>query len=224
MLQYWWALIPLGILAVMGAFFVLIVAAALWEKRLIVVYSIPEPGQELPPTSYSQQANAIAGQLGLLHHGTFHHGKGGIYKVRYDFWLSPDRMFILLVGGGTIAGMPADAVWLATRLSDGRYLVTTDWKGEGDLSGLLDIETQSDVGLVFIVDRHRYRIKQSSVPVTPLSDEPLADYLQMRKGQVERMVDLGDAYYLDVEQMSWKHTLKGALRFYFVSVWGVGKK
>src|SRR6188472_877612 len=128
MLQYWWLLIPLGILALMFGFFVLVVGAALWEKRHVVVYSVPEPGQELPPTNYAQQANSIAAQLGFQHYGTFHHGKGGIYRVRYDFWLSPDRLIIMLVGGGKIAAMPADAVWLATSLSDGRYMVSTDFQ------------------------------------------------------------------------------------------------
>jgi hypothetical protein len=223
MLQYWWLLIPLGILALMFGFFLLVVGAALWEKRHIVVYGLPEPGQELPATNYAQQANAIASQLGFEHYGTFHHGKGGIYRVRYDFWLSPDRLIIMLVGGGKIAAMPADAVWLATSLSDGRYLVSTDFPGEADLSGLVELEIQRDVGIVFIADRHRYRIKSSPVPAIPFSREPIGDYLQMRKRQVERMVERGDARYLDVEQMTWKHTLQGALRFYFVTIWGAGK-
>ena len=89
MLQYWWLLIPLGIVALMGGFFLLIVGAALWEKRHIVVYSIPDPSQELPTTNYSQQADSIAAQLGFQHYGTFQHGKGGIYRVRYDFGFRP---------------------------------------------------------------------------------------------------------------------------------------
>jgi hypothetical protein len=223
MWDYWWALIPLGIVALMGGFFVLIVVTAMWEKRLIVVYAFPEPGQELPQTSYSGQANSIAAQLGLLHHGTFHHGKGGIYRVRYDFWLAPDRSTIMLVGGGTIAGMPADAVWIASPLSGGRYMVTTDFAGEADLSGLLGLEIHKEVGLVFLADRHRYRLKGSSVPPAVFGEEPLGDYLQMRKRQIERMVEQGDARWADSEQKSWKHTFKGALRFYFATVWGVGK-
>jgi hypothetical protein len=219
----WWLLIPLGIVALMGGFFVLIVGAALWEKRHIVVYALPEPGQERPPSAYAQQANAVAAQLGFQHYGTFHHGNGGIYQVRYDFWVSPDRLIILLVGGGKIAGMPADAIWLTTRLQDGRYLMTTDFSGEADLSRLLDIEIQRDVGIVFIADRHRHRVKSSAVPAVPLSEEPLGDYLQMRKRQIEQMVANGDARYVDAEQMTWKHTLKGALRFYFVTIWGIGK-
>lgn len=223
MLQYWWLLIPLGIVALLGGFFLLVVGAALWEKRHVVAYSVPEPGQELPPTIYSQQANAIAAQLGFQHYGTFHHGQGGIYRVRYDFWISPDRLIILDVGGGKVAGMSADAVWFTTPLSDGRYLVTTDFQGEADLSGLQELEIQRDSGVVFIADRHRYRVKSSPVPAIPFSDEPLGDYLQMKKRQVDIMVQRGDARYLDAEQTTWKHTLRGALRFYFVTIWGMGK-
>jgi hypothetical protein len=223
MFDYWWLLIPLGIVGLIVGFFVLVVAAALWETRLIVAYAIPEPGQELPTTPYSQQANAIAQQLGFAHYGTFHHGKGGIYRVRYDFWISPDRLTLMLVGGGKIAALPADAVWLSTPLSDGRYLVTTDWSGDPDLSGLIDQEIQTDVGLVFIADRHRHRVQRSTIAAVPFAEEPLGQYLQMRKRQIERMVERGDARWLDSQESAWKHTLKGALRFYFVGIWGIGR-
>jgi len=223
MVEFLWVAIPLGIVGLMAGLFVLIVAAALWEKRLIVVYAIPEPGQEWPTTSYSQQANSVAHQLGFAHYGTFHHGKGGIYRVRYDFWLSPDRLTLMLVGGGKIASLPADAVWLTTSLKDGRYLVTTDWAGEAEMSGLIDLETHRDVGLVFLADHHQHRVKRSTVPTLKFAEEPLGQYLEMRKRQIERMVENGDARWLDLMQTSWKHTLKGALRFYFASVWGVGK-
>jgi hypothetical protein len=220
----WLLIIPVVVVGLMFGFFVLIVVTAMWEKRLIVVYDIPLPGHELPTTAYSQQANVIAAQLGLTHYGTFHHGKGGIYKVRYDFWLAPDRSLILLVGGGKIAAMPADAVWITSPLKDGRYLMTTDFTGEAELSGLISQEVQRDVGLVFLIDRQRHRLKTSPVPPAQFGDDALSDYLQMRKRQIERMVEQGDARWLDAEQMSWKHTLKGALRFYFQAVWGVGKK
>ena len=85
----------------------------------------------------------------------------------------------------------------------------------------MDLEIQRDVGVVFILDRHGYRAKTSRVPVVPFGDDPLAVYMHMRQVQVERMVERGDARYLD--PMTWKHTLKGALRFYFRTVWGVGK-
>lgn len=221
MLQYWWLLIPLGILALMLGFFLLVVGAALWEKRHIVVYVIPEPGQELPPTNYAQQANAIANQMNYQHYGTFKHGGGKIYRVRYDFWLSPDRLTLLVVGGGKIAAFPADAVWLSTKLSDGRYLVSTDFQGEADLSGIMDLEIQRDVGVVFVLDRHGHRVKTSQVPPLPFGEDPLADYMHMRQLQVERMVERGDACYLD--PMTWKHTLRGALRFYFKTILGIGK-
>ena len=71
--------------------------------------------------------------------------------------------------------MPADAVWLTTSLSDGRYLVSTDFQGEADLSGLLQLEIQRDVGTVFIADRHRYRVKSSPVPAIAFGKEPLGD-------------------------------------------------
>src|SRR5688500_8362295 len=95
--DFWWLSIPLGIVSVVIAFFVLVVGLALWEKRLIVTYAIPEPGQELPPNDYARQANTTASQLSFQHHGTFHDAKGSLYKARYDFWLSPDSLTILVV-------------------------------------------------------------------------------------------------------------------------------
>jgi hypothetical protein len=33
------------------------------------------------------------------------------------------------------------------------------------------------------------------------------------------MVELGYARFLDSQQTTWKYTLKGALKFYFVTMW-----
>src|SRR4051812_32381117 len=100
MLHYWWLLIPLGLVGLYAAFFVLVVVASMWEKRQIVAYVVPEPGQELPPTDYARNANAVTSQSGWQHYGVFHDGKSALYRVRYDFWLSPDRSTLAVVGGG----------------------------------------------------------------------------------------------------------------------------
>jgi len=222
MWENWWLIVLLvivvGIAALVGGFFLLLIALALWETRHVVEFAVPEPGQELPPTDYARNANVTAEHSGFQHHGTFHHGGSSLFHIRYDFWVSADRLTILVVGGGKAAGMPANAVTLVSQLSDERYLVTTDYSGEADLTGLTEIEIWSDVGLVYLIDRHRNRVASAPIAITPFGEEPLADYMQMRQSQVDHLVQRGDARFLDARQSTWKYTFKGAVHYVYVAM------
>jgi len=204
---------------IIGFFFVLVVAAGLWEKRRILAYSLPEPDREYPCTPYGLQRNREVKKLGYRYGGVYHDARGSIYKCRYDFWLSPDSTILVWIGCGTVARLAAKSVNLISQLEGGRYLQTTDMTGETDLSGLTDLQIWPKQTFRKLVDRHNARLEALGASALPFSDAPMRDVINIRRVRALRLVEQGDAKYVDDNESIWKYTLKGALRFYFVATW-----
>jgi hypothetical protein len=209
----------------------MIIVTALWEKRPVNFYCVPEAGQELPPTQRAESANEAAEARKFQHKGVYHHAKGGIYRVRYDIWLSSDQLTLAVVGGGKLARIPVNAVWLYSRLEDGRFLATTNDSGSAELSGLTKLKIHKDFEVDDLLDYHLDRLDSLSVAATPYSTtNPLADLIQDRSRMAERQVELGYASFLEPHKETWRYTLKGALRLYYLKIlvemfkhWGLVK-
>lgn len=133
-----WTLISTAVTVI---FLVGIVAAALWERRPVMPYVLPAVGSEFEPTMTAASENSAAEHLGFAHDATAHDGKGRLYRVRYDFWISQDCCTLAVIGGGSIASIPVDAVWLWSRTVSGEILCTTNAIGEQDISGIVQQET-----------------------------------------------------------------------------------
>ncbi len=215
----------------------LTVAAALWEKR-VVWYFVPVDEQQAakpggfdptnpyaasaaaqpsvpPPSVDAAQANSAAQNLGFAFLGTFRDAKGASYKVRYDFWISPERDVLVNVGCGTIFGMAVDARWLYTRLQDGRLVVTvTDQAAsEYDFSGQRIEALVSTISFQQLLQMHRQRVTRQHSPPATFGPDPLKDYQKCVTDRVESLVRSGYAKYLDIEQNGWSYSLLGALFF-----------
>lgn len=219
----------LGVL--MGLPILLGFLAGLWERRLIWPY-VGEVGTEAheserstdpyaPParhhpleaTDYALAVNRVLEGGDFRHLGHFLDGKGKIYKLTYDFWLAPDRMVLVLVGGGTLAGIPLQATWLFTRLRDGRCLVTLDDpKGQdSDPTGQTDERVLANADFPELMALHRGRIEEADDVAIPYSEaDPLADHRAFRAGRAATLVEQGWAKFLDPEENWWKYTVKGA--------------
>jgi hypothetical protein len=198
--------------------FVAVVAAGLWEKRPVQPYYVPATGEEYAPTLKAAQANEAAKALGFRHGGLCHDGKGKIYRVRYDFWIAPDDSILAIVGGGTVASIAVDAIELYSRLADGRTLSTTNYTGQADISGVLKQLTCPNGDMHSLVARHQRRLSDQQATPFP-ADAPIAGYFEIRRQIAETLVEKGLASYLDSDQKVWKYTLKGAIAFYFLSIW-----
>ncbi len=111
------------------------------------------------------------------------------------------------------------SVSLYSQLDGGRYLQTTDMTGENDLSGLTDLQIWPQLSFAKLVDRHFARLQHLGCSPAPFSDSPMRDVLTIRLRRAEKLVEQGDARFVDDDRMVWTFTLKGALRFYFVTVW-----
>jgi hypothetical protein len=206
-------------LAIIGGFFALILVVAMWEKYRIDQYTVPVVGAELSLTEYGEHMNREARRHGYIYKGICHDARGSIYKSRFDFWISPDSVLLARVSCGTIGRLPNARVDLFTQLDDGRCLQSTDMKGETDFSGLTDLQIWPHYQFAKLVERHFARIKDQGYTPVPFSNTPLRDLLAFRLRRAERLVDQGDAWFIDDNKMIWKYTLKGALTFYFRAVW-----
>lgn len=237
-----WLVGTLSILGVMLIIFGPTVLAGLWEKRSVWPYvPIGGPGPARPVdfpdeenpyavgrtivdvspiklTEYAANVNKMANLMGFEPVGVFKDGDGRLYRIRYDFWRSKKGNVLALVGGGTLAGLPVRNTWLFTRLVDGRCLVTlSDQKAsEIDLAGIAVEALIDGADFAKLLDWHRARLVASPVPAAPYSEtDPLANHLEFRTRRIDRLAELGLAYYLEPGQTAWRYTLRGALSLSF---------
>jgi hypothetical protein len=168
-----------------------------------------------PPSVESSSASAAARDLGFKFLGTHRDAKGERYRVRYDFWIAPERDVLVNAGCGTIMGIAVDARWLYTRLQDGRLVVTvTDQSAsEYDLSGQRIEAVVSAVTFEQLLAAHRLRVSRQFSPVLPYGPDPLKDHRTNVTQRVESLVRSGYAKHLDPGQEKWSYTLLGALLF-----------
>src|SRR5262245_29783949 len=194
-------------------------ALAMWEARVVWYfvpveesqrkpaafdrsnpYSVPTPQTPVPPPSVeSSSASAAARDMGFKFLGTHRDAKGERYRVRYDFWIAPERDVLVNVACGTIMGMAVDARWLYTRLQDGRLVFTvTDQSGsEYDLSGQRIEAVVSTVTFEQLLAAHQLCVSRQFSPVMPYGPDPLKDHRTSVTDRVDSLVRSGYAKHLD---------------------------
>lgn len=212
-------LIPVVFLfAIFGGLFVLIVAAGLWEKRLVQPFVVPLPGEEFEPVPAAKQANAEASVMGYTYVGLCHDARGKMYRMRCDFWIVPDLSTIALIGGGTIANLPSFDISLYSQTKEGRIVRTNRMIGEQDISGAIDQRTWPAMSFKRLIEKHNYRLR--SLDVAPFTaDTPLTCFFNIRRRQFDALVERGYAYYIDEERSAVRFTLHGAVMFYLTATW-----
>ena len=228
------------IVLVMIVPFVLTFFVALWEKRQVWPYepleeapavsSMPDQHREmanpyavssitdgllLQPTEKAAKANAAAQSLNFKYLGAYRHGGGALYQVRYDAWVSAEHEVLALVGGGKLASVPVDSIWLFTQLASGVVLVTITAHNaaEYDLSGMTSEALVPQASFAQAVVSHLGRMKEQASPGLNYSDNPLADHYQFRLAWSNRLREQGFIRFIDATQTVWRFTLSGALRF-----------
>ena len=210
----WFTLeITLALLLLVG-----IVAAALWERRPVQPYIVPETGNVYRPTKTANSENSAAEMLGYIHVGLAHDGKGRLFRVRYDFWIAPDYSTLGVVGGGTVATIPVNGVWLWSRNTNGQIICTTNEIGEQDVSGIVEQETWPNTSFAVLADKHSQRVNNISVKHFP-EQEPLRGHFEIRQAISDALVRHDYAYYINDDRSSWRYTLKGAFAFYVAAKW-----
>ena len=87
------------------AFAILLVSIYKFEPRYIHDFE-PVAKSKLPKLSwYTCEMNEQAKRQGFQHYGWYSQKRKGLYKGIATVWLSPDKLGMLVVGGGKIAGI-----------------------------------------------------------------------------------------------------------------------
>src|ERR1051326_6924996 len=115
------------VLAVIGFFFLLQVAVARLEKRMVWPYGDPEAEPPFAdPSGYGGRWGGDAVQAGVNFLGWRRGLKGPKYQVCYGMLGSPERDCIVIVSFGTIFTMTIRSTAIYTPATDGRVYCTTD--------------------------------------------------------------------------------------------------
>lgn len=202
------------------ALFVVPALVAMWEKRLVWNYlpvdrSDPEAMDGLTDFAF---VDRIGGEL---KHRKFEFvassrdAKGDRYRVLYEFWLSPDRTILVIAGGGTIFGLSLGAMWVFSRLTDGRCLLTVSDQNASELdpTGITEEALVTTTSSHDILRRHRERLALAKCEALEYSDDPLKDHLEYRFRRFNALVARGHAKFLDEAETRWKYTFLGAVNF-----------
>ncbi len=206
----------LFILVIMALCLVFITLVAALEKRMLWPYVSPDslaPEFFPPPNSYAHTVAAAAGEAGFTWMGAYAHGAGKLYKVRYDFYLAPERDVLAVVGTGTMASIAVQSTSLTTLLEEGRSLVTVDHQNvaETDLAGMAQDALVAGLGFAGQLAAHRKRLAAvASAAILMDGPDPLAALRAFRQRRVDRLVTLGYAGYLDTDRAWWRYSPKGA--------------
>ena len=190
-----------------------------FERRLVWPYGeIDEEDPGAPATTpYHAREGDHAHTLGFCWSGSYRDLKGRLYRVRYDFWLASEGDALAMVGAGSLAAIPVEAVWIYTILADGRVVVSTNslmamepMPGDRWEWGL-----RLDSELPKLLEWHRDRVAAMFTRVDPFNAEPtraVSSLARLRAERVAAFVERCLARYRDANETVWSFTVAGAIR------------
>jgi hypothetical protein len=116
-----------------------------------------------------------------------------------------------LITSGKLAHVNCKKTVVCSRVSDNRYVVTTDEFGEAELSDVVDKKALLNADLYELAVYHQRRLAQSDMNPIPFSGETVCDaFGEMEAQCTHRLVEMGYARFIDPEQTRWRYSLKGA--------------
>lgn len=202
-----------GLLALIGVYLVLIFVAAIWERRPTEPYAAASPvAPGTPIHPYHAAVNERAAAAGFLYGGTFHHPN---FAVEISFWISPDRLTLLQTGAGRIATRTVRQTDLFTRTSGESVMVTADYYGDDDPSGLLRYKQHYNGSLEDLLAMHARRVaareggEAAARPFAAPSPRDGVNAIYVERA--DRLVRAGRARWVGRDRRAWRYTLAGSL-------------
>lgn len=202
------------------ALFLVPILVAMWEKRLVWNYlpvdrNDPEAMRGLTDFAFVDRVGGELKDRKFEFVASSRDAKGERYRTLYDFYLSPDRQVLVIVGGGTIFGLRLAAMWVFSRIADGRCLLTVSDQNASELdpTGITEEVLAVTTGAHDILRRHRDRLALEKGEILTYSNDPLNDQLEYRFRRFNALVARGHAKFLDEAETRWKYTFVGAVNF-----------
>lgn len=207
---YYWVLLVVAVL------FALLLMSAYKFERCYIHQFKPVDETKLPsPSFYTREMNNKAREIGFECCGWYVPDIGKLYQCTVTFWIWPDKLTLLVVGGGKLVGIDYKITSLCSKPVEGAVLVTTDQIGEVDISGVFDKEFLVHADLEELWEQHKSRVAFFKGKVEKFDrSDILAEYESLRRRYVNVLVDYGMARWLDKGREEWRHTVKGSLQGY----------
>ena len=209
-----------GLYALIGIFvfwIVVILAVAMWEKRMVWPYSAPEPTPPYPdPTGYGSRSVTEAMQAGFELVGYSRDLKGEKYKVTYALLIAPQRDCVSIVGVGTIFGLPLACTWMISQSSDGRVFTSTDNQAgiNTDVSRVWKDNLVQRRGFCYLWQKHTDWVRRRASMPRPFEvGQEFAEYRRLREEHFRDLNRAGLIAFTDPSTGTWRHTLAGAFRY-----------
>jgi hypothetical protein len=234
-------LIPMILL---GLFLVFNIGVFLWEKQfawaladlrepvepvetgtseLDLPYAPPQTNtmlQELLPISPIAKRNGDdLRSMGYHYLGSFRHAGGGIYRLRFDTWVSHDHKILAFVCGGKLL-VPINSIRMTTLYQDDQVGSKTSlpkcFQSITLESSYTPVPSDRIQTMLFpganarkADELHRRRLAQ--VAPIPFTGDPLKELRQYRMQIIELANQRGCIRFLDTERNAWRPSVGTAL-------------
>jgi hypothetical protein len=208
--ELWIALIIVGIIAGLLLLFpLLLIGSALIEKRRLLMLTPVEDDRASRAMARNAAPLELAARAGFRWLGVYSDREGMIEGI---------LALLLSEDAGTLMVRSCRAE-LSTRfitpLLDGRWVVTADFGGEDDLSGLYMQAMLPTDPFPHVYSYHLQRVAELSRDTPAVTFDAatlLEEILLQEQTRVQMLIDRGLARRLFGPDDRWKYTLTGALR------------
>lgn len=155
---------------------------------------IVEPQLEIMPVAIAHGRDLK--RLGYTYVGPFRHAKGGIYQIRYDVMISPDRHVLAMIEAGKLMSLPVcnvSLISMAKREIDRETIclqtITNESCFEVDFARRNELMLLNHFAAGQAEPLHRQWL--SMVEPIAFSDDPLNDLYQFRCDEQQSGIDNG---------------------------------
>jgi len=213
---HYWFWILFGALCIFC--FISIFLVACWEKHPLRQYQPGAPEAVGPPSGYFRAMNEAAAARNLQHCGHYLQTRdSSLYRCCVSLWLTADQCTLVTVWGGKLAKIDYKRTLFISVTTDGGEIVTLDDFGIVDLSGIRDLEVVYRADFEELAARHDQRLAEAHASLKPFPPTRAMDQFEdLGQVRAERMVALGLAKFLDLQESNWRYTVKGAFKNAFV--------
>ena len=211
-----WVGVYYWVLLIIAAVFAIVLISAYKFDRCYIRRFKPADETKLPsPSFYTREMNEKARELGFEHCGWYVQDRGRLFQCTATFWLWPDKLTLLLVGGGKLIGLDYKTTFLYSKPVEGAVLVTSDQIGEVSITGVFDKEFLVHADLEELWKHHKSRVAFFEGKVEKFNrSDVLGEYESLLRRYANALIEHGLARWLDKGREEWRHTIKGSLQGY----------
>lgn len=179
----------------------------------------------LPVSPFASKMAAEFDSLGYMYLGDYRHAKGGIYKIRYDVWISPDSQVLAWTEAGSVSGIPVQNITMTSmclardqlgHTSTASPVAIDSFTSEScydpDLAGSCESMVFPSASATKLESLHRQRL--TLIEARSFSDDPMSDFRRLRQEDAEKICESGLGRFIDADESVWLPTWLGGLKMF----------